>query len=192
MRLFVAVEISEPVAANALSLIAGLQSTTARLAPKARVAWVTGDRLHLTVQFIGHVDDEKADAIGAALSAPLPLIAFDLTVAGVGTFPPRGSPRVIWAGLTDGRDRLLTVGRLVGERLASVGVAADERSYNPHLTLGRVRDAAGLRAQALVARVGEIDLGATRVEAITLFESRLSSKGPEYAVLQRVGFDGGL
>jgi len=192
MRLFVAIEISEPVAANTLSLIARLQSTAAGLAPQARVTWVTGDRLHITVQFIGHVDEAKADAIRSALASPLPITPFDLTVAGVGTFPPRGNPRVVWAGLTGGRDRLITVGRLVGERLADAGVAAEERPYNPHLTLARVRDAAGLRAQALVARAGDIDLGTTRVDAITLFESRLSPKNPEYVALQRVGFDAGL
>jgi len=192
MRLFVAIEISEPVAANTLSLIARLQSTAAGLAPQARVTWVTGDRLHITVQFIGHVDEAKADAIRSALASPLPITPFDLTVAGVGTFPPRGNPRVVWAGLTGGRDRLITVGRLVGERLAAAGVAAEERPYNPHLTLARVRDAAGLRAQALVARAGDIDLGTTRVDAITLFESRLSPKNPEYVALQRVGFDAGL
>jgi 2'-5' RNA ligase len=192
MRLFVGIEISEPVAANTLALIARLQSRASDLAPGSRITWVTGDRLHITVQFIGHVDDPKAEAIRAALSDPLPITPFDLTVAGVGTFPPRGSPRVIWGGLTAGRDRLIAVGELVARRLSDVGVIAEERPYNPHLTLGRVRDAAGLRAQAIAESVGESHLGTTLVDAITLFESRLSPRGPKYSVVQRVGFDGGL
>jgi len=73
----------------------------------------------------------------------------------------------------------------VSERLARAGIGAEERPYNPHLTLARVREAGGLRSVALLEGVGETTLGGTAVEAITLFESRLSPKGPTYVALQR-------
>ena len=119
------------------------------------------------------------------LEPPLDLNPFDLTVSGVGAFPPKGFPRVVWAGLTGGRDRLLTVERSVSERLAQAGVPREERPYSPHLTLARVRDAAGLRSVALVGDFREVSLGTTTVDAITLFESRLSPKGPTYVPLAR-------
>jgi 2'-5' RNA ligase len=185
MRLFVAVELAPDVVAAALDLIDRLQAKAARLAPQARLTWVTADRLHVTVRFIGHGDERKADAIKAALGSALASESFDLTLAGTGAFPPKGPPRVVWAGLTMGRNRLLAVERTVSERLTHVGVAPEDRPYNPHLTLARVREAAGLRAASLLDGVSEVVLGVTQVDAITLFESRLSPKGPTYVALHR-------
>jgi RNA 2',3'-cyclic 3'-phosphodiesterase len=187
MRLFVAVEIAPAVAAAAAAVIEQLRERANRLAPRSRIAWVTADRLHVTVRFIGHVDAERADAVRQALASPLGEVPFDLTVAGVGTFPTKGPPRVVWSGVTDGREPLLAIEQRVSERLARAGIAAEERPYNPHLTLGRVREAGGLRSAALLEAVGvTTPLGTTAIAAITLFESRLSPKGPTYAALQRI------
>ena len=185
MRLFVAVELAPGVVSAALDLIDRLQAKAARLAPQARMTWVTADRLHVTVRFIGHVDDPKADAIRDALGSALAMESFALTIAGTGAFPPKGPPRVVWAGLTAGRDRLLALERAVSERLAHAGIAPEDRPYNPHLTLARVREAAGLRAASLMDGVSETVLGVTAVDAITLFESRPSAKGPTYVALHR-------
>ena len=185
MRLFVGIEISPAVIAATIELIAQLRAASATLAPRSRITWVTAERLHITIRFIGHVDDTRADEIRAVLAPPLPMEPFNLTIAGVGTFPPKGSPRVVWAGLTGGCDQLMAIESTVSERLAGVGVPREERLYNPHLTLARVRDAAGLRPAPFVGSRREISLGTTSVDAITLFESRLSPKGPTYVALAR-------
>jgi 2'-5' RNA ligase len=151
---------------------------------------VTAERLHITIRFIGHVDDTRADEIRAVLAPPLAMEPFNLTIAGVGTFPPKGSPRVVWAGLTGGSDQLMALESTVSERLAGAGVPREERPYNPHLTLARVRDAAGLRPAPFVGSLREISLGTTPVDAITLFESRLSPKGPTYVGLARTPLAG--
>lgn len=183
MRLFVAVEMSPEVVDAAGHLIERLRPQASRLAPASRITWLSAQHLHVTVRFIGHVDDAKANIIREVLQPPLPAEPFELTVGGVGAFPPKGPPRVVWAGLTRGKDRLLGLERLVGERLGTAGVAEEDRPYNPHLTLARVRDAAGLRTAALLAGAGEPTLGVTPVAAITLFESRPSPKGSTYVPL---------
>ena len=185
MRLFVATEIAASVGAAALGVIEQLSQRAVRLAPRSRIAWVTADRLHVTVRFIGHVDESQAAAIGDVLSATIPVQAFDLTVSGVGVFPRKGRPRVVWAGLTDGAHQLVAVERQVAALLARAGIPPEDRPYSPHLTLARVRDAAGLRPAALLEGFSGTALGTTRVDAITLFESRLSPKGPTYVPLQR-------
>ena len=190
MRLFVAVEISEAVAASALDLISRLRSTAARLAPQSRITWITAERLHITVRFIGNVDDAKGDAIRSVLTLPLGE-RFDLTIAGIGTFPPKGGPRVIWAGLTEGLPQLILLEKLVSDRLGEAGMPPEGRPFSPHLTLARVRDAARLRAATLVEPVRDLTLGTTPVDAITLFESRLSPKGPTYVALQRTPLGSG-
>lgn len=145
---------------------------------------MTDERLHITVRFIGHVDDAQGQAISRALESRLDAPAFDLTIEGVGAFPPRGAPRVFWAGLTDGRDGLLRLERDVSARLAGL-VPPEERPYAPHLTLARVKEPAGVARAALFEGLTDRLFGRVRVEAITLFESRLSSKGPTYVALHR-------
>jgi len=192
MRLFIAVEISPAVATATLHLVDDLRVKAARLAPLSRITWITPERLHVTVRFIGHVGDEKAEAIAAALRTPIGVKPFELIVSGAGAFPPRGAPRVIWAGLTTGSDRLAGVERIVSDRLDVLEVHREDRPFNPHLTLGRIRDARGLRTAALLEGLHDVVLGSTPVDAITLFESRLSPKGPTYVPILSVRLAGDL
>jgi 2'-5' RNA ligase len=80
---------------------------------------------------------------------------------------------------------LTTLEQEVAERLASCGLEREERPYRPHVTLARVRDAAGLRASALLAPMERPEFGVTRVGAITLFQSRTSPSGAMYTALCR-------
>jgi 2'-5' RNA ligase len=185
MRLFTGVELDASIVGAAGELVAELARRSERMAPGARVAWVTPERMHVTVRFIGHQDDGACARIRAVLEDPVPVPPFTLRVERLGWFPPRGSPRVIWAGLSEGIDGLQAVERDVTARLSHVGIPPEERPYSPHLTLGRVKEPGGLKTAALFGDLAEVALGATPVEAITLFESRVSSKGPTYIALRR-------
>ena len=185
MRLFVAAEI-DPELARELARVAGeVRARVNTHAPRAKLTWVPPDRLHFTIRFIGEVDERRASAIAGALAAPLSLAPFDLTMTAVGAFPSSGRPRVIWAGIGEGGPRMAALEREVSARLATCGIPSESRAYSPHLTLARVRDAASLRARDVLEGVPQGPFGTTRVDAITLFESRLSPKGPTYVPLQR-------
>lgn len=185
MRLFVAVELDARVAAAAAALTAELRRRAERLAPKARITWIPEDRLHVTVRFIGSVDESVAAAVRGALEPAVAVAPFDLEIAGAGTFPGKGAPRVVWAGIAAGRESLSRLEQDVSRRLALVGIPSEARAYSPHLTLARVREAAGLNASRLCDGMADQIIGTTRVETITLFESRVSPKGPTYLPLQR-------
>ena len=114
-------------------------------APQARVRWLTGERLHITIKFIGEVDDDRTAAIAEALEPALNMEPFELAFAGTGAFPTSGPPRLLWAGVGRGRDELTAAERKIVSRLAPLGVADKQMAYHPHLTLARVRDAGGLR-----------------------------------------------
>jgi len=127
-RLFVAVDLPEPVRGVLTPLAAGL--------PGAH--WVEADQLHLTVRFIGEVDGALFRAIVAALGrvggAP-----FDLVLDSLGHFPPRGAPRLLWAGV--GRsDGLVSLRRRVESALAALGIDRDGRKFAPHITLARLQE----------------------------------------------------
>lgn len=186
MRLFVAVEVGDAILAEAARVIETLRHRAAMLSPRARILWVTPERMHVTIRFIGYVDDERASAVVRALRDPVGVPSFDLAVAGTGAFPPKDTPRVIWAGIEEeGRASLAAVEREVSDRLTPLGIAEEDRAYRPHLTLGRVKESGGLRTAALLDGLAEHQFGLARVDAITLFESRLSPKGPTYVPVSR-------
>jgi 2'-5' RNA ligase len=184
MRLFIAIELNRSVEEAVRDVINELRERVTGVAPRARITWATPERLHVTVRFIGQADETRTQAIRSALGATIDAPVFDMTVEGVGAFPPKGPPRVFWAGLTDGRSGIVDLERAVSARLDTI-IAAEERQSSPHLTLARVKDPAGLRREALFEGLAARHFGRVHVDAITLFESRLSSKGPTYVPLQR-------
>ncbi len=189
MRLFVAAEI-DPALARELARVAGeLRERVGARAPRARLTWVPADRLHFTVRFIGEVDEPRGSAIIAALAPPLPVAPFDVAIAGLGVFPPKGPPRVLWAGASEGRVEMAGLEREVSARLAACGIPPETREYSPHLTLARVREPGGLRSRDLLDGAPQGAFGTTRVDAITLFQSVLSPKGPTYRKVQSTIFN---
>ena len=188
MRLFIGCEAGATVADAAAALIRDLQARVARLAPHARLTWVPTERLHFTIRFIGHVDAARVSAIRDAFAPALRQPSFDAVVQGVGAFPDRRQPRVIWAGLTSGRREMVALSREVNARLAPLVSGYDEE-LQPHLTLARVKEPHGLRAQALFAGLEATALGVTRVEAVTVFESRQTSGGLQYVPLMKTALE---
>ena len=185
MRLFLAVELGADVQAAASGLVDELRRRVVTGAPHARVTWVKPGHLHLTLRFIGEADAALSEKIRAALDRPIGLPPFPLTIAGTGTFPPKRPPRVIWAGITGGLETLRAVEREVRTRLDPLVSPAEDRDYHPHVTLGRVKNPAGLRPATLLEGYKDASFGVVEVGAVTLFESRLSSKGPTYLACGR-------
>jgi 2'-5' RNA ligase len=190
MRLFVGVELDPAVKAAAGGAAAALRETVNQAAPELRASWVAMQSLHITVWFIGEVSDARGDAIAGGLRAScFRQPAFDLVLGGCGVFPPSGPPRVFWIGVRQGAAGMAALHAEVGERLAPLGFVPERRGYTSHLTIARVK-AAGRGAAARVVRtvVSEFpaECGVSRVEAVTLFRSRLSPKGATYEPLLRV------
>jgi len=186
VRLFVAVELEDDAARRVSQISAQLRQRVEHRAPSARLTWIPPERMHLTVRFIGEVDERRAEAIRAQLSPPLATPVFDLRLEGTGAFPPRGPARVLWAGVTQGIDELIALEREASLRLVGCDVPLENRPYRPHLTLARVRDAKGLETAGLFDGLDE-PIDTIPVRTITLFSSRLSPKGPTYLPLQSTG-----
>jgi 2'-5' RNA ligase len=181
MRLFVAVETGaewlrrRPVAEFALR-------RTARTARDL----VGRDRTRPSdARFIGEVPPSEADAIGKVLERGVPMLPFPVEVGGLAEFPARGPARVLWVGLSSGIESMVKLESLVSGRLAEAGVPADTRPFHPHVTLARVRDAAGLRTAPLFNGLTDATLGSVQVSGYTLFESRATPRGVEYVALAR-------
>jgi len=183
VRIFVAVEIDEVVRRKAASVSAGLRAALEQSRDRRGVAWVVPQNLHITLQFLGETDASRAKAVADRLAPPFDTPPFDVAVAGLGTFPPSGPPRVIWLGVTDGAAQLSALYRAVALRLDGLGFPRDARPFHGHLTLGRVKTACGPRLRDAMSAARAADAGRCSVDHVTLFESRLSQAGSTYSVV---------
>ncbi len=164
IRLFVSVELPGEIRERLGALCCDV--------PGAR--WSEPDSLHLTVRFIGevegHVFEDICDVLGTVRAEP-----FDLRICGVGHFPPRGAPRMLWAGLGPSEDLGLLRGR-VDAALARVGVAPERRRFSPHITLARLRATPTRAVGSFLSTHGRLEAGPFRVDRFWLFSSKLSSR----------------
>lgn len=171
LRLFVGIELPEAVR----QALAELREAH----PAAR--WHEPEQLHLTLSFIGQVEQGRVQGIAQALVNP-PGPSFKLAVQSVDYFGSAERPRIIWAGVADSAP-LHRLQQQVEERLLPLGLQLDERPYTPHITLARVRQ--GLPLQAFLQRHGALALPAFPVEHICLFLSSGGDQSVRYQVLER-------
>jgi 2'-5' RNA ligase len=167
VRLFVAVEIEEPVRIAAVDAAGRLRARLSRQCVDLHARWVPVDNLHLTLWFIGEVDEVRGSAVLSALLPPFPHEAFDVHIGGLGAFPPSGAPRVLWLGVRAGQDALRVLHAETGARLRPLPAGS------------------GPIVRAALAGT-PADAGRTTVSAVTLFRSRVSSKGSTYEPVARV------
>jgi 2'-5' RNA ligase len=187
MRLFLAVDLEAP-AREAIARVAdNLRARFGAADPAlARVVkWVDSRHLHLTLHFLGEVDDRRAAGVVAAGAEPLAAAPFPVSFGGLGVFPPAGPSRVVWAGVTRGADGLSALHALVGDRVRSSGLPLESRPFSAHLTLGRFRDPwrGPLRSILDAAAQEARETPATTVSHVTLYQSRLGPGGPAYTAL---------
>jgi RNA 2',3'-cyclic 3'-phosphodiesterase len=183
MRLFVAVDVDDRTRARVARVIDALRTGMEATASAARISWITPDRLHLTLQFIGAASEDLAGAIQGRLGPALDVPAFELRFGRIGTFPPGGRPRVVWLGIDRGADGLRALHAEVDRRLADVPFPRESRTFSPHLTVARFKHG-GTRAD--VERLTQLPLepaGGCTIDHVTLYHSRLSPRGPTYTPL---------
>jgi 2'-5' RNA ligase len=181
IRTFVAVEIPEEIRRRATSLIERL-----RVGP-AKVRWTDVGTIHWTMNFLGDVPDTEIPAICAEVAAAAkPFRPFDVEVHGVGAFPGTGRPRTVWLGAGEGREAMKYLHAALERHLETLGFRPESRRFQPHLTLGRVRDSSiGLSELADAIRShAEFVAGTMTVDEVVVFSSRLERTG---AVHERLG-----
>jgi 2'-5' RNA ligase len=127
LRLFVALPLPDSVKRSLEPLARGLGD----------VRWLTPDQQHLTLRFIGEVDNGRLDEVAEAL-ALVQGWPFEVRLEGLGHFPPRGEPRVLWVGIEKNPD-LKSLKRRIDRALADVGLPPEARKFAPHVTLARIR-----------------------------------------------------
>jgi len=136
--------------------------------------------LHITMRFLGDIDERVAEGICKAIGG-IEFDPFAVELRGLGAFPKDGHANVIWIGVLEGRERLEEIARAIEARLIGLGLPPEDRGFSPHLTIARVKSP-GCKAKFKEFLSGSKDLefGRIAVESIRLKRSELSSEGPTY------------
>jgi len=177
LRCFLAIEI--PTAARE-RLAASLAQLETEL-PELRV--VRPENLHVTLKFVGDFPEAAIPRLAQQCASKLiPIPPFELSLAGLGTFPHARAATVVWIGIRAGASQLARIARKLDSAAGRLGARRDRRPYQPHLTLGRLREPRAIALGHLPVP-DPIDF---RVEDIVLYESRLSPSGATHLPLARL------
>ncbi len=187
MRLFVALEIPSAVRENFAALINQLRGADADSA-KSKARWVRPENLHVTLKFIGNVDDGKVDAIRGALGEVRAGSGVSLQFRGLGFFPGEKRPRVFWAGM-EASPNLAALAGEIDARLEKLGIPRETRGFAPHLTLARF-DPPGVseKLRGAVQERATHEFGALSTGEFHLLESKTMPAGAEYTRLASFRF----
>jgi 2'-5' RNA ligase len=181
-RTFIGLDVNEDIRTRAAALQAELAGSG------ADVNWVEPHNLHVTLLFLGEVDDrDLVDVCRIVATVAQQVPSFPLRVSGVGAFPTPRRPKIIWGGITDGADPLFRLHAALETPLLELGAyRREDRAYTPHLTLGRAKsDEDGNRLAPLLSKLMAWDGGQTMIDEVIVYASELRRSGPEYTVLGR-------
>jgi len=222
VRTFIAIELS----AEVREFLARCQERLRRSG--GDVKWVRTDLIHLTLAFLGEVPtsmlpDLEAAVRGAVAAAAMAAAAgapssaatagpLSLRASGIGQFPPRGMPRVVWVGVEEAAahgaesvhggagqsapgagTRLADLQKSVAKATAAFAERSEDRAFSPHLTLGRVKSGRDLRTLASAIEAMAAEQGpAFEAREVIIFKSDLGRDGPTYTSLARIALNAEL
>ena len=181
-RTFIAIDPGKEIRARLIAL----QGTLAR--SETEVKWVEPDNLHVTLLFLGEVDDRDLPAVCQAVAdATTKMSAFPMIVEKASCFGSPRRPRTLWAGVGEGTQAIVALHDALELPLMELGCyRREERQYTPHITLGRVRsDRPTDKLAAVLAKQAGWHGGETLVREIHVMGSELTPHGPVYTVLSR-------
>ena len=180
MRAFMAVEVNKGLVNKILEIQKMLAEAN------ALVKFVEPENLHFTFKFLGDITPEKGEAIVEMAEEKVKNYSpFDINIQGTGVFPNLGYIKVIWLGVEE-PDTFSQMQEDFDKEFVKMGFNK-ERSYIPHLTVGRVK---GVQNKELllsvVKELEDIEVGTMKVDKLILKESDLTPVGPIYTDLKLI------
>lgn len=185
MRTFIAIELPKQIKDVLADLQAHLKQSN------ADVKWVKPENIHLTLKFLGEIDEDKLVKITEIIER----IAsqkkqFQIKLSRLGAFPKKGFPRVLWVSVDKGDEETKAIVKELEENIERLGIPKEERPFSSHITIGRIRSP--LNKDKLLKALNESEdyFAAESIEfdvtGITLFKSALGPGGPVYEALKEV------
>lgn len=181
MRLFVAVEVGDAIRDEVTRVQTLLGDAIAAVTTPPHVAWISSLALHLTLRFLGEVDEAAARRLSVLLAEPFRIAPFDVEWLGLGAFPSHRSPRTLWIGVGKGAHELGELEAELSRRIDRGPVVAEP--FHPHLTVGRMRTPGVDVNWTQLFQSITVRGVRSRVNRVTLYRSALGPRGPNYTGL---------
>ncbi|MGB2869311.1 MAG: RNA 2',3'-cyclic phosphodiesterase [Bacteroidota bacterium] len=182
IRCFIALPTSEEVRKQIAAVQRRLVET------QAEVKWDAPEKFHITLKFLGNVETSVADLLGEALEHRVSSIPpFDIEYANTGAFPNELHPNVLWIG-AHADENILRVNTLVEDVCSEFGFTKEQRSFHPHITLGRVKGGRNLRRLTEELKSITFEPIRSRCSHILLVKSDLKPTGSVYTTLKSIPF----
>ena len=166
-RLFVAIELPESSKRLLIDLDPQIPG----------VRWLDAEQMHLTLGFFADVPEDVDLKLREKLSA-IVFGAFFLPIIDVGTFPPKGPPKIIWIGVGRGHPHLFQLHKRVQEAALGAGLEPELRPFHPHVTLARCQRISPQSVRKFLKANVDLDAGMIRVDAFHLYSSKLTPASP--------------
>jgi 2'-5' RNA ligase len=172
MRLFIAIPLPKRVKRKLLDL----------QQPIDGMRWQSQEQMHLTLKFVGEVDKTTASELRHELDN-IVHPDFTMTIAGIGYFPEGKKPKVVWAGIKE-NENLQELHQKVEGHCEEMGIAPENRSYKPHITLGRTKNTSKRAVTSFINQHKKFTITDTPVSKFVLYESKLHPDGARHQRLQ--------
>src|SRR5215471_16330248 len=135
-RLFIAVDISD----EARAVVARYVEELKKASRNVRVSWTKAENLHLTLKFLGDVEESRIAALASGVAKQAAALStIDLEIGGTGVFPSPAKAKVLWVGVNNPDGSLANAAQRIDEVCEKLGFPREDRKFSPHLTIGRVR-----------------------------------------------------
>ncbi|EMA46468.1 RNA 2',3'-cyclic phosphodiesterase [Halobiforma nitratireducens] len=185
MRLFVSVDLPDELADD----VADLQAT---FADASGLKFTDPEQAHVTLKFLGDVDDDRLPALESELETAVTeagVDPFDARIGGLGVFPTLEYISVLWAGTETGGAELTALHEAIEERTTAMGFDEEDHQFTPHVTLARMEHAGGKDLVQDLVRERDPTVGELRVGEVRLTESTLTDDGPVYSTVERFSLE---
>ncbi len=172
MRLFIAIEIPQNIKENICEIRKTIYG----------VKWTPREQLHITIKFIGEVQENEQALIRERL-AEIKWSSFTITLNGTGFFPSSRKPRILWMGI-ERSENLFELKQKIDLALSDLGINTENRDFTPHLTLARLSGNKQTDISKMIERFSSIGQFTVQVDSFILFSSLLTSKGAVHEIIQ--------
>lgn len=185
-RIFAAIDISPKAKTEVLNYTANLKKQFSDI----KVGWATAEKLHLTLKFLGDTEEVQIDRVkNITEDISRKYRCFNANIKETGVFPsPKQKPRILWLGIEDETKILESIKDKLDFELEKIGFEKEKRKFNPHLTIGRLREPHKSKDLVKKHLLNKFEPVRFEVSEIVIYESELKPKGSIYSVISKHKF----